>query len=225
MKAIICPQCGGLIKKVSEGKSIADCGYCGAKVLLPRAEKPAPEPETRDTSRVPLEDYKPFDDYDPYHQVDHGDLPIEEFLATQNETAFKIIAVVGAVGVVVFMFIALGLGGVIKRGGTSDDDIPPTPYRYTPTPAPQYVVTTLGNADAESLPVPVLPKGVTIKAPVQIPVVVSVDEQGAVYDAQSYEGPEALRKAAIQAARKARFPVKNGQRSSGILTYDFTPKR
>ena len=190
-------------------------------------EKSEPKPPVRDTSRVPLEDYKPFDDYEPFpRRVDEGDLTIEEFFGNQNETAFKIIAVVGAVGFIFFVFVVFGIVGT--RNKTKETyEIPSTPYRYgTPAPSPpKFIVTTLGNADATSLPQPVVPRGVTIKTPVQISVVVSVDEKGFVYDAQSYDGPEALQKAAVAAAKKARFPVRNGQRSSGILTYDFARSR
>lgn len=40
MKAIICPQCGGKIDRVTEGRAIADCGYCGAKVLIQKRKHP-----------------------------------------------------------------------------------------------------------------------------------------------------------------------------------------
>lgn len=224
MKAIICPQCGGLIKKISEG-AIADCGYCGAKVLIQHAETAVSPPPVRDTSPVPLENYKPFDDYEPFAENDPKNVTLEEFFGNQNETAFKVIAIAGAVGFIFFIFIALGLRGSFT-GSRDSDDIPATPYRYsTPTPTPYNFITTLGNQDASSMPKPVVPKGVVIREPVQISVVVSVDETGAVYDAQSYDGPQALQKAAIEAAKKARFPVKNGQRSSGVLTYDFAPRR
>jgi|SRR5215204_378160 len=34
MKAIICPQCGALLKNVSIEKNIAQCAYCRAEILI-----------------------------------------------------------------------------------------------------------------------------------------------------------------------------------------------
>lgn len=39
MRAITCPQCGALIREVSESQTMTACIYCGAKVLIPRDDK------------------------------------------------------------------------------------------------------------------------------------------------------------------------------------------
>lgn len=57
MKAITCPQCGSLIKDVSPRQPIAECDYCGAKVVTDE-RNPAVQPYDKDTERFrPLPDY------------------------------------------------------------------------------------------------------------------------------------------------------------------------
>lgn len=34
MKAITCPQCGALVKKISLRDKFVPCDYCGAKILF-----------------------------------------------------------------------------------------------------------------------------------------------------------------------------------------------
>ena len=83
------------------------------------------------------------------------------------------------------------------------------------------------NGKALSLPVPVYPQ-VAMRARTggKVEVEVIVDENGKVISAQAISGPPALRDAAIEAARRARFsptklsgaPVK----VVGLINYNFT---
>jgi hypothetical protein len=82
------------------------------------------------------------------------------------------------------------------------------------------------NSKALELPPPIYPaEGRKVHASGQVQVKVLVDETGHVMTADAIFGPETLRLAAINAARKARFePLVIGGSAvkvSGILTYDF----
>jgi DNA-directed RNA polymerase subunit RPC12/RpoP len=220
MKAIVCPQCGGLIDDVSESKTIAKCGYCGARVLIERAEKPRPTPlppPERDTLHIPLENYKPFDDYARTGGPTDGD--VEEF----NEPARTTLVAVGAVGVTIFFIVIVGHIASIEKRPRQNYTSTPAPYQ-TATPFQRLNVEPVTNADAISLPKPVIPKNLKIARRTDIEVYVSVDEQGNVYDASTNTEVESLNKIAIEAARKAKFrPSPTNQRTSGLLVYTIGP--
>jgi TonB family protein len=82
------------------------------------------------------------------------------------------------------------------------------------------------NGKAVSKPSPVYPPELrTTRVEGTVVVNVLVDEDGAVVQAEALSGPKALRDAAVEAARKAKFsptrlsgcPV----RVSGVVTYNF----
>jgi protein TonB len=82
------------------------------------------------------------------------------------------------------------------------------------------------NSKAIELPAPVYPaEARKVHASGQVQVKVLVDETGRVMTADAIFGPEMLRMAAIDAARKARFAplviAGSAVKVSGILTYDF----
>lgn len=111
MKAVTCPQCGSLISKVSERQAIVECDYCGAKVIIPREEKPAPG-----VNYTPV-DYTPV--YNNY--PDTSILP-------------KVITIIVGCTIVLVIFI-LAVSSVKKRPAAF---IPSKPYVYsTPTPTPK----------------------------------------------------------------------------------------
>ncbi|HVS80214.1 MAG TPA: TonB family protein [Pyrinomonadaceae bacterium] len=83
------------------------------------------------------------------------------------------------------------------------------------------------NDRAIELPAPKYPaEAKKVHASGQVQVKVIVDETGKVISAEALFGPESLREAAVEAAKKARFvPAKVGGvlvKVSGIITYDFT---
>lgn len=93
-------------------------------------------------------------------------------------------------------------------------------------PGTGFVEGGILNGKALELPAPVYPaEARKVRAAGQVQVKVLVDETGRVMSADAVFGPETLRMAAIEAARKARFaPVVSGdsaRKVSGILTYDF----
>jgi len=65
MKAITCPQCGATIEHVLETSTIIDCEYCGARIMMDRAEEaskpPLPAQETSPITYEPQDaDNSPF---------------------------------------------------------------------------------------------------------------------------------------------------------------------
>jgi DNA-directed RNA polymerase subunit RPC12/RpoP len=221
MKAIVCPQCGGLIDDVSERRTIAKCGYCGARVLIEQVVKPKPEPPARDTLHVPLENYKPFDEYDPAGSSESGQ---EFYVEEPATTTLRVLGAVGAIGVVVLVLVFMGF--VVSRNAKPKQSFTSTPAPYrTATPFQPLRVEPVTNEDAVSLPKPVIPKNLKIARRTDIEVYVSVDEQGNVYDASTTTGIEALKKVAIETAMKAKFrPSPTNQRTSGLLIYTIGPQ-
>jgi DNA-directed RNA polymerase subunit RPC12/RpoP len=215
MKAIVCPQCGGLIDEVSESKTIAKCGYCGAKVLIERAVKPEPPPPPKhDTLHIPLENYRPFDE--PQRGPGNGEM--EEF--TLEEPGKSTVVGIGAAGIALFFLVILGyIGAIEKRPKEQDFTTTPAPYR-TATPYQPLNVEPVTNADAITLPKPVIPRNLKIAKRTDVEVYVSVDEQGNVYDATANTNNQDLAKIAVEAARRAKFrPSTRNQRTSGLLIY------
>jgi DNA-directed RNA polymerase subunit RPC12/RpoP len=224
MKAIVCPQCGGLIDDVSESRTIAKCGYCGAKVIIEQAAKPQappPKPPARDTLHIPLEGYKPFDEYDPLEGSD----PDNDFYAgAPDSTTVRVVGTAVAIGLALVVIVAAGL--VISRNSNPGKSFTSTPAPYrTATPFQRLNVEPVTNADAIILPKPEIPKNLKIARRMDIEVYVSVDEQGNVYDASTNSDIEPLKKAAIEAAMKAKFrPSSTNQKTSGLLVYTIGPR-
>lgn len=114
-----------------------------------------------------------------------------------------------------------------------------SPAKPTPTPTPTSAKPAKTDEDeadphdvgmlngrAISLPKPVYPAE-ALKARIQgqVQVKVNLDETGKVISAEALFGPEQLRAAAVEAAKRARFQpfVSNGvaEKVFGIVTYDF----
>jgi TonB family protein len=96
------------------------------------------------------------------------------------------------------------------------------PVQTTPMPLTGGVL----NTNAIELPNPVYPvdaKQARIKGTVKVEV--KIDEEGNVVSAEAVEGPKELREAAVEAAKKARFPPTrlHGQliKVYGVLVYKF----
>jgi len=221
MKAIVCPQCGGLIDEVSESQTLAKCGYCGAKIIIQQAVKPEPKPPARDTLHVPLENYKPFDEYDLAGNSESGR---EFYVEEPATTTLRVLGVVGAIGIVLLLLVFMGF--IVSRNAKPKQSFASTPAPYrTATPFQPLRVEPVTAGDAISLPKPVIPKNLKIARRMDIEVYVSVDEQGNVYDATANTEIESLKKIAIEAAMKAKFrPSPTNQRTSGLLVYTIGPQ-
>jgi TonB family protein len=118
----------------------------------------------------------------------------------------------------------------VRSGSASISKTPIVVLDSEAPPAPKPLLKPISggvlNGTAVSLPSPVYPdsaKRMRIAGVVIVQVV--LDESGKVISAQASDGPPALRDAAVQAARKARFsPTKlSGQpvKVTGIINYKF----
>jgi DNA-directed RNA polymerase subunit RPC12/RpoP len=221
MKAIICPQCGGRIDDVSESKTIAKCGYCGAKVIIQQAEKPRPEPPARDTLHVPLENYKPFDEYPTGNSRSGQEFYAEEPMVSSMA---RVLGVAGSTVLVLLVLVFIGF--MVSRNAEPKQSFTSTPAPYrTATPFQPLTVQPVTNEDAISLPKPVIPKNLKIARRTDVEVYVSVDEQGNVYDATANTNNQDIAKITVEAARKAKFrPSPTNQRTSGLLVYTIGPQ-
>ncbi|HEX8249733.1 MAG TPA: hypothetical protein VF599_16260 [Pyrinomonadaceae bacterium] len=211
MKAITCPQCGGLIQEIAENRTIADCEYCGAKILVPFEKKPLPSAVS--TARPGFNAFGyPVDDEVPFTT------PAEE----NNNLAGK---VTGFMSAAVLLIAAIGIFvAFTSKSRSQANSAAPTAYR-TPTPRPtppRIGVDKDIQSRAVSLPKAVLPKGTVIVSQIKVEVFVKIDEKGNVALAQAYTGTEVLKTAAEQAAKQAKFKPTEKE-ISGILVYEFSP--
>ena len=136
MKAISCPQCGALIKKVTKQQAITECGYCGAKVLMPRGDEYFLETDEPDKKILPNENIKksgtqtiwnsPFSDLSSYGET------FEKKRKSNNP--FVAVVVVLCAGFFVFVAIIAGIASKKKAEQTRAF---PTPRAYS-TPLPSY---------------------------------------------------------------------------------------
>ncbi|MDQ3806280.1 MAG: TonB family protein [Acidobacteriota bacterium] len=124
-----------------------------------------------------------------------------------------------------------------KTGPPVAGDVPPPP-RTLPLPAEsgggtpprRSTVVPAGvlNAKAISKPEPAYPPAAKAARAQVVTVRVRVDEEGKVIEANAVSGHPLLRPAAVEAARRARFPptLLKGQpvQVSGVLTYHFVPE-
>src|SRR5215204_4853600 len=136
MKAITCPQCGALIKEVSERQTITECTYCEAKVLIPRNEKYFLETDESGKNIVPNENIKkagtqtvwssPFSDLSSYSET------FEKNQKSNN----PFVAVITCLCVGFFVLIAI-FAGVASRKKETQTRVYSTPYKYS-TPIPSF---------------------------------------------------------------------------------------
>lgn len=118
---------------------------------------------------------------------------------------------------------------ITEIGEASPDSVKPPSNPSTPETETRPLAPAEGgllNSKALALPPPIYPaEAKKVHASGQVQVKVLLDETGRVLSADAIFGPESLRMAAIDAARKARFaPTLVGGvavKVSGILTYDF----
>lgn len=215
MKAITCPQCGGLIQEITENRTIADCEYCGAKILVPFEKKPSPGEQQTPGSNA----------RSGFNQLGYPideEIPLTMSAAENNNFAGKVTGFISAILVIVSVigvFVAF-----TNKSRSQTNSAAPSPYR-TPTPRPTPPRTGVDKniqSRALSLPKPVLPKGTVIVSQIRVEVFVKVDATGNVAQAQAYTGTEVLKNAAEQAAKQAKFKP-DAKEVSGILIYEFPP--
>ncbi|MEO8073082.1 MAG: hypothetical protein ABI686_07520 [Acidobacteriota bacterium] len=98
MKAITCSQCGGLISKVSELQTIAQCDYCGAKILITPENAPSQNDKSQkaeDKPKLINEFGYPIDQY----------IPFDEKQISDNFTGLKVITIMVVIGIGFAIFL------------------------------------------------------------------------------------------------------------------------
>lgn len=254
MKAISCPQCGALIKEVSKHQAITECGYCGAKVLMPRGDEYFLETDESKVN-VPNTNIKktgtqttwssPFSDLQSYGETfEKKQKPNNPFVA---------VVVVVCVGFFVFMAIVAGVASKKKAEQTR---ALPTPRIYS-TPIPFYTPFPVGSAplpeepeitfdisyrvswdsaiDEQHIELPTLKNAdfpsndlktlkKTVFAQKIIRVKVRIDTNGEVTDAKAVSGHKILKEAAENAARASYFTERKKPVNT-VLTYYFQIKQ
>jgi len=136
MKAITCPQCGALIKEVSERQAMTECTYCEAKVLIPRNNKYFLETDESEKRISPNENIKksgtqtiwnsPFSDQSVY----------SETFDKNHKSKNNVAAVITVLCVGFFVLIVIS-AGVSSRKKAAQTRVFSTPYKYS-TPIPSY---------------------------------------------------------------------------------------
>lgn len=136
MKAITCPQCGALIKEVSERQTITECTYCEAKVLIPRNEKYFLETDESEKKISPNENIRksgmqtiwnsPFSDQSVY----------SETFDKNHKSNNPFVTVITVLCAGFFVLVAI-LAGVASRKKEAQIQVYSTPYKYS-TPIPSY---------------------------------------------------------------------------------------
>jgi DNA-directed RNA polymerase subunit RPC12/RpoP len=254
MKAISCPQCGALIKEVSKHQAITECGYCGAKVLMPRGGEYFLEIDEPDKKILPDENIKksgtqiiwnsPFSDLSSYGET------FEKKQKSNNP--FVATVVVLCAGFFVFVAIIAGIASKKKAEQTRSFPTPrtystPIPF-YTPFPVDStlpeepeitfdisYRVSWDSAIDEQHIELPTLKNAdfpsndlktlkKTVFAQKIIRVKVRIDTNGEVTDAKAVSGHKILQQAAENAARASYFTERK-KPVNIVLTYHFQIKQ
>ncbi len=240
MKAITCPQCGALIKRISLKDKFAFCDYCGAKILLEEnkiVELPAKKEEKKLT---PWEQYR-----ENYGKVQAR---ADQYYVPDLEPPTRNYPLVGALIMVAIVVIPLIIFIASLDNSTSDQKkipkktlvennnsfMPRTPTR-TPTPYPKinYEVKVQWNGDNDmehfenpqidqsklpSFDETELKKTVFKNRGVQVKI--TIDTTGEVTAAEAISGHLILKEAAQEAAIKNLFNPRQ-KPTKRILTYYF----
>lgn len=135
MKALACPQCGAIIKKISDRQTFAECEYCHSKILVPKDKIFEITDEQAENANISREGNKtiwksPFENESGY-QVDER-LP---YSSTDQSNYGGLYAVMAAIAAVFFVtFIAVGLYVIGNKSVKKVKYPTPTPYKTPPPP-------------------------------------------------------------------------------------------
>jgi hypothetical protein len=237
MKAITCPQCGALIKRIPVSNKIALCDYCEAKIILPEnQDKPVEIPEA-ENKLTPWEQHQ-----ENYRKVKERasryDAP---YTYPQPESrSFAIPAVVGIIGLTLAIIFWAASGKNSSPANVKEKTLVktvPSPKIEYPiaTPAPQinYQVKVqwsgsndmehfenpqIDNSKLPSLDENELKKTVFKNRGVQVKITINTD--GEVTSAEAVSGHPVLREAAVEAAKKTLFNSRQ-KPTTRVLTYYF----
>jgi hypothetical protein len=248
MKAMTCPQCGALIRKISLKDKFAECDYCEARILLAdnrdRIVEMPDKPEA--PAQPPLTPYQQYQENyrklnERVKQYDASDTdPQEPRSSTFLSGAVVLLALVLFVG---GGFVLLAGGLLSSRPASLADKTPvktaapsPSVQKYpAPTPVPRITyevkVQWSGANDMEHFEKPQieneklptldekeLKKTVFKNRGVQVRITINTD--GEVTGAEAVSGHPVLAEAAVAAAKKTLFNSR-AKPATRILTYYF----
>ncbi len=248
MKAVTCPQCGALVKRISLKDKFAVCDYCGAKILLEdNRDKIVEIPDKKEN--VSEKQLTPWEQYRENHRKIEEkvkenawrdyDLP-EDYQPPQTRL-FIFWLIFGAIGITVLIIFIANLESEdskpasVQPNNTLIIKTSPTVNFPTPTPLPQInyeaKVQWEGANDMEHFENPQidntklptddlneLKKTVFKNRGVQVKVI--IDTTGEVISAQAISGHPILREAAVDSAKKSLFNSRQ-KPTNRILTYYF----
>lgn len=243
MKAMTCPQCGALIKKISLKNEFADCDYCEAKILI--AENKDKIVEFTDKKLSAWEQYR-----ENHRQINERTKQYDsDYTHLEEPKAGN--SLVGTVVVfLVIGFIAIGgfiaiIASISSRPSDLTKKTQPRPIASplviptiayptaTPLPEINYQVNVewsgandmehFENPQIDSSKLPSrnyaeLKKTVFKNRAAQVKVTINTD--GEVTQAEAISGHPILKEAAVEAAKKTLFNSRS-KPTTRILTYYF----
>jgi DNA-directed RNA polymerase subunit RPC12/RpoP len=242
MKAMTCPQCGALIKKISLKDKFAECEYCEARILLE---------ENRDRI-VEIPDKPDVPPPSPWEVYRENYRKVNERTRQPGSYDYEPEPTNSSAGVVVIIGLIALVGGIIIFAAFRNSSPPPsvntaqkttlkepTPlplsFYKTPTPAPQVnyqvKVQWSGANDMEQFENPQidvsklpttdeaeLKKTVFKNRAVQVRV--TIGTEGEVTSAEAVSGHPILAEASVEAAKKTLFNSRP-KPTTRVLTYYF----
>jgi hypothetical protein len=240
MKAMTCPQCGALIKRISLKDKFAVCDYCEVRILLEenrdRIVEMPDKPAEKQLS--PWEEYRA--NYEKVNaRVRQLDSP---HLQPPPDTSFVGPLIVGVIVLIAGIIIFAGLknskspsAGTQPKAALKTTPFPTVVNYPTSTPAPQVnyqvKVQWSGANDMEQFENPQidvsklpttdekeLKKTIFKNRAVQVKITIGTD--GEVTSAEAVSGHPILAEAAVAAARKTLFNSRS-KPTTRTLTYYF----
>jgi hypothetical protein len=245
VKAITCPQCGALIKKISLRDKFAFCDYCTAKILLPEDKGKLVEDsdETGAPQMTPYQQYLKTREENARKYAAMNP-PVYNPTDDDDRNVWKVFLVVTSVILLVIFFGVTGRSCLDRPFNSTNKTVAAskTPA-FTSTPFPLTESTVYprinysvdvkwtGSDDMEhyempSIDVTKLPTAdtkqlkKTVFANRSVQVKVTIDENGEVSEAKAISGHPILKEAAENAARKTLFSNRP-KPTNRVLTYVF----
>lgn len=242
MKAVTCPQCGAIIKRISLKDKFAFCDYCEAKILLPEEKEKIVESSASEEEKpTPYEKYlKKKNEF----AQKYAAMNPPEYTEQSASSVWKPWLITVSVILLVTIFLASGRSCLDRPfdetkktlATTKTPSVTPTPFQWTePTFSPQinYSVSVRWNGDNDmehfetpSIDQTKLPTSdvkelkKTVFANRSVQVRVTIDENGEVTQAKAISGHAILKEASENAARKTLFSNRS-KPANRVLTYIF----
>lgn len=244
MKAMTCPQCGALIRKISLKDKFAECEYCEARILLAdNRDKIVEMPDKTPATPPPT----PWEQYqENYRKINERAKQYDAPYTRPQEPSYPFLSafiIFGVIGLFVLGVFGLLVGSLFSSPPSRLADknpvktaAPSPTIRYVaPTPAPsinyQVKVQWNGANDMEHFENPVLEneklptldvdelkKTVFKNRAAQVRV--TIGTTGEVTSAEGISGHPVLKEAAVNAAKKTLFNSR-AKPATRVLTYYF----